>query len=176
MKRQSGEEKIGNLSAPWLEPIVLERLEAEWDEVPASSGVYIIRRRRPVSRLGGADRRGILYIGKAGNLRERLWQFWYADHGAGWYLWRQPALARVVLSSGIRTITDVERHLGKLSVVLAAPIARAVLDRAERAVLCAYIARFGEAPPLNFSLPQRWADAPLPEDLRWAEKGILRGG
>ncbi len=166
------------MGAPWLEPIVLERLDAEWDSVPSSSGVYVIHRRRPVSRLGGVDRRGILYIGKAGNLRERLWQFWYADHGAGWYLWRQPSMARVVLSTGSRTptITDVENHLGKLSATVAAPIARPFLERAERAALCAYIARFGEAPPLNFSLPQRWGDAPRPEDLRWAERGVLRDG
>ena len=159
-----------------MDPVVLERLEADWDKVSASAGVYVVRRRRSVPRLGSVDRRGILYIGKAGNLRERLWQFWYADHGAGWYLWRQPSLARVILSTGIRTHTDVERHLGKLLAVVAAPIARPDLERAERAVLWAYIARFGEAPPLNFSLPRRWADAPPPEDIRWAEKGVLRDG
>ena len=173
VKRKLGN---GNLKAPWLEAIMLEQLDAEWDEMPVSAGVYVIRRRRPVPRVGGVDKRGIIYIGKAGNLRERLWQFWYADHGAGWYLWRQPALARLVISATIRTVTDVERHLGKLSAVVASPIAQGLLDRAERALLSAYIGRFGEAPPLNFSLPQRWADAPRPEDLRWAEYGIVGDG
>lgn len=166
---------MASLQARWLKPVILERLEADWDRVPAAGGVYVVRRQRPVHRLGGVDKCGVLYVGKASNLRERLWQFWYADHGAGWYLWRQPDLARLVLSMTIRTVTDVEQHLGRLTAVVASPIAGPLLDRAERAVLSAYIARFGEAPPLNFSLPQRWSQPPTPEDLRWAEKAFYEG-
>lgn len=162
-----------SLKGAWLKPMSLDRLDDEWDNAPFSSGIYVVRRTEPVARLGGMDKQGTLYVGKARNLRERLRQMWYADHGASWYLWRQPPLAAIVLSAPIRTVTDVELHLGKLTAVVATPLADELLARAERAVLNAYITRFGEAPPLNFSLPQRWSEPVAPEDLRWAENGFL---
>lgn len=164
------------LSGTWVKAIPLEQLDDQWDNIAATCGVYIIRRKKPVARLGGVDKFGILYVGKARNIRERLWQFWYADHAAGWYLWRETPLARLVLSPRIRTVADTEQHLGKLSAVVAAPIHEDLIGRAERAVLWAYIARFGEAPPLNFSLPKKWDEAPPAEDVRWADVGLLHCG
>jgi len=163
------------MNPSWSQPQVLESLDDSWDRAPKTPGVYIISGGRPISRIGGDDRHGILYIGKARNLRERLWSFWYANHNASGFLWTNPALARIVFHRVIRTVTDVETHLGRLKYRVSTPINLRDLDRAERAVLCAYIGRFGEAPPLNHNLPLRWTSTPSAQDLRWAEGGILSG-
>jgi hypothetical protein len=159
--------------AQWSRPLSLGSLESVWDDTPDTPGVYLILAARPIGRIGGVDRRGILYVGKARNLRNRLWQFWYADHNASGLLWTQPVLARIVFSRTIRTVTDVEAHLGRLKAQVSTPIATRDLDAAERAVLYAYIGRYGEAPPLNFTLPRRWKAPPSAHDLRWAEQGVL---
>src|SRR5437870_4178758 len=70
--------------------------------IDAGPGVYVVRyleKRRPkrLARLGGIDKQGILCIGKAGNLRERILNFFrdiqFQDlhihyHSEGWN-WRR---------------------------------------------------------------------------------------
>jgi hypothetical protein len=66
--------------------------------------------------------------------------------------------------------------LSNLSVKVATPVPAAELEAAERAVLYAYLYRFGERPPLNCNLPQRWGTAPNAEALRWAVGGLEDNG
>jgi len=74
----------------------------------------------------------------------------------------------------ICTPDDVENSLGKLTVTYSTPIKKEQLDDAERALLFTYTNRFGEAPPLNLSLPQRWEDSPTDREItNWAERGVL---
>ena len=56
--------------------------ELFWQSVPSSSGVYFIYslddKGVPIEskRLLGTDKKGVLYIGKSNNLRERLRMLW----------------------------------------------------------------------------------------------------
>ncbi len=164
------------MRSAWYGPITIETLANEkvWNSSPESPGVYIIMGDRPIRRIGGDDAIGTLYVGKAKNLRNRLWAFWKASHSASGFLWTHPQMARIVLDKPIRTVTDVEKHLGKLRARYSTPIDEHYLDNAERAIIFAYIHCFGEAPPLNLSLPNRWAEPPGAQDLRWAERALLK--
>jgi hypothetical protein len=159
---------------PWLEPFKLCSGDEEWDSWPPTPGVYIIRGARSVPRIGGTDKTGILYIGKASRLRFRIWAFLKANHTASGFLWTHTDIARLVLNPGICSVTEVEEYLGRLTVRCATPLHGRQLARAEWALLFSYIRRFGEAPPLNLSVPSRWDSAPSSPELRWAEMGIQR--
>jgi hypothetical protein len=65
--------------------VVWHRLEdlsgKGFDEVPSSCGIYLLRWARnskpvPVSRIGGVDKQGLLYIGKAKRLKRRVRRLW----------------------------------------------------------------------------------------------------
>jgi hypothetical protein len=49
------------------------------------------------------------------------------------------------------------------------------LNKAERALLFAYMYKFGEPPPLNFNLPGHWKEKPDKMELLWAKKAIMQG-
>ena len=159
----------------WSDAVALTSFYDDWDDMPTTPGVYIICAHRPIPRIGGVDRRGILYIGRASRVRSRLWNFWYCNHTASGFLWTHPDIARLVLGGNIRSVADVERKLGRLTARYATPIRSAQLGRAERALLFAYVRAFGEAPPLNLSLTKRWDRAPTAYELRWAERGLFEG-
>lgn len=163
------------MRASWSDSVKVCSVNEEWDSWPATPGVYIIRVPRPIPRIGGTDKTGILYFGKANKVRTRIWNFWKANHTASGFLWTHPSIARLVLDSRIRSVKDVEKYLGRLSVRYATPLYSQELARAERALLFSYINLFGEAPPLNLSLARRWVSAPPSQDLRWAEVGIEEG-
>ncbi len=162
------------MDAPWLSPFTVESLDDEegWDLAPSSAGVYVILRQFSINRIGGIDRSGILYVGQAPCLRDRLWKFYEAYHPASGFLWTHPSIAGIVLGKKIRGVSDVENGLGKLKVRVATPIGLRMLNRTERAALFAYVNRFGEAPPLNFAIPERWKVIPTTLELRWAEEGL----
>lgn len=162
------------MRAPWSDSVKVRSVYEQWDSWPSTPGVYIIRSARSMPRIGGTDKTGILYFGKASQLRFRIWHFGKANHTASGFLWHHQDIARLVLNPGIRSVTEVEEYLGRLTVRYATPIHGQQLDRAERALLFSYIHLFGEAPPLNLSLPRRWDSAPSSQDLRWAEVGIQR--
>jgi hypothetical protein len=130
-------------------------------------------RDRPVPRIGGVDTHGIIYIGRSEILRIRLWDFWIQKHDASAFLWTHLDMASVILNKPIRTESDLRICLGKLRARYSMPIEDSMLNDAERALIFAYIKRFGEAPPLNLSLPSRWEEPPGEQDLRWAEQGLL---
>lgn len=162
------------MRARWSDPVVVKTFDGQWDAMPSTPGVYVVRTRKPIPRIGGLDKAGILYVGRATNVRSRIWDFWCANHTASGFLWTHPGIARLVLGGRVRTVTDVEKQLGRLTVRYATPVHAQQLGRAERALLFAYISSFGEAPPLNLSLTKRWDRTPVASDLRWAERGLQR--
>ena len=166
------------MSTPWLKPFKIETLEEDWDKIPNSPGVYIIFSKTPLQRVGGMDRKGILYVGKSGILRKRLCQFWDAWHPASGLLWDHPKIAGKILGKKITKKRDVGLLLGKLIAKVATPIkGKKNLELTEKAfaLLFAYMNRLGELPPLNFSLPGHWDGGPGRRELRWAEAGLFGG-
>ena len=160
------------MRAIWTGPVRVSSVEGKWESWPATPGVYIIRAGRNIHRLGGTDKTGILYFGKARRLKYRVWSFLKANHTASGFLWTHPEIARLVLDPRIRAVSDVEECIGGLKVAFATPLSAQELERAERALMFSYIRSFGEAPPLNLSVVRRWDLTPPAQDLRWAEAGI----
>jgi len=160
------------MNVNWRSPFIINFLETHWDDMPSKSGIYIIWCGRSIPRAGAVDKKGILYVGKSSNLRNRLWDFWYANHPASGMLWAYPKIATTILKKTCRNKKDVEYYLGKLTVRVAYPMPKAMLEVGERAVLYAYFLRFGELPPLNSSLPKRWREIPSASNLRWASRGL----
>jgi len=165
------------LDAPWLAPRSIESLDDDWDTTaPRAPGIYIVSLGHLVRRIGGTDRQGILYIGKAHRLRMRVWQFWKCNHTATGFLWTHLNVAEIILRQPIRNGGQLIDRLGQLGIRVSTPIRSRVLDRAERAVMRAYVDRFGESPPLNLSLPGDGLEVPsIPSDLRWARRGLIVG-
>lgn len=162
------------IKSPWLEPAILQSIKDDWDSSPETAGVYIIMRDRPIPRIGGIDKTGVLYIGKAKNLRDRLWDFLEQHHIVTAFLWEHPAIAEIVLNKRIPNLKGMGKHLAELEVRYSTPISEDLLDRAERTLIFTYIQQFGEPPPLNMSLPKRWEQLPPSLDREWAEKGLFR--
>jgi hypothetical protein len=105
-----------------------------------SASVWVPAR---ISRLGGEDRSGTLYIGEAGWLHERLGRLHRScskgegSHGAG-KIWRDCNLLR----------TRFPRE--KLGVAIVRTSAR-MHEKIERDLIRAYLNSFGDTPPLNCS-------------------------
>ena len=94
-------------------------------------------------------------------------------HAATCMLWDHPAVSTKIFGRTCETGTDVTACIGELIVRVAAPITQNMLQRAERAVLYAYLYTFGELPPLNSSTPQRSSNAnPPTDDIAWANEGL----
>lgn len=158
----------------WSEPFKICSFDEDWEQSEKTPGVYIIRKAGSIQRVGGVDKTGILYFGKAIKLRSRVYGFLKKHHQASYFLYESPAIARLVLNGKIKDHTDVKEHLKKLTVRFATPLRADQLNRAERALFFSYIKLFGEAPPLNLSIPSRWEVEPSSQDLHWAEEGIKR--
>jgi hypothetical protein len=156
----------------WKNPFRIADLESEWESIPTTPGVYIIMRGTSIQRVGGTDANGIIYAGKALNIRRRLNQFWSADHIASDLLRMQLPVACAVLGCKVSTEDKLYPILSRLFARIATPLKKHELDGAERMVLTAYLLQFGELPPLNFSMRSRWEDMPSKADLRWAEQGM----
>ena len=95
------------MRSPWHKPIALETLKDYWDSSPATAGVYIVMSDHPIHRIGRVDNAGILYIGKAKNLRDRLWDFWEQNHTASGFLWAHIGVAQIILNKPILTVSAV---------------------------------------------------------------------
>ena len=148
-----------------------------WDDKPSEPGVYLVLSGRPINRAGGRDPSGILYVGQALILRNRLWDLRDANqhHLAGDFLSGNPDVARLVLQTELTSSEQVKTALGNLWARVASPLPRNLLTESERAVIWAYIIRYGEPPPLNSALPQRWDERPKEKWLKWARTGIAVG-
>lgn len=156
----------------WHPSFRLGRLDDGWKEMPRHGGIYILRCSRSIPRAARLDRRGVLY-GQASNLRNRLWSAWQARHSGTGIVWDYPRVTSAVLGSPKEARHVRDHHLNRLIVRFAGPIPERELDRYERALLFAYFYRHGELPPLNSTLPQRWARSkPGANLLRWARRGL----
>jgi len=154
------------MQAKWSKPNPIHKIGA-----PSKPGIYIIMSLRPVRRIGGIDPKGILYVGQSGALQGRLDQFWSAYHPASGLLWDHPEIARNYLGKRCSSQDAVGNLLGNLYAKIM-PLASKELDKAERALLFAYVYRFGEPPHLNFNLPGHWEKKPDKKELQWAKRGI----
>lgn len=123
---------------PWL-PIS----ELIASGVPNAPGTYMIAVNRPINRADGVDPYGILTIGKATRLRQRLRQFCVSSnfgrpgHMAGWrfsYL-------------GMKSVFPLD------SLVIAYKMAETTMAAAqeESRLLRLYVRKHFECPPLNYS-------------------------
>jgi hypothetical protein len=144
----------------------------DYSDIPNKPGIYTISNRKIIGRVGGDDKKGIVYIGKSKNLRRRVKNFWDGYHSAGGYLYEHPIIAGKIMKMKIINEKDVDKGIGKLKIRYATVTNLEELELAERALMFAYIRRFGEAPPLNLNVPKRWDRLPSSQDLKWAEKGI----
>ena len=158
------------MKAKWIDRTV-EIKDDERDRF-AKPGIYIVMRKKPIHRIGGIDRKGILYIGQAVDIANRLHLFHYVEHKTSYAMYLQPKIAKLALKKQIKNDDDLYRTLGKLKVRLACPMNKKELIKAERACLFSYLERFGELPPFNANLPKSQKPKPLENDLRWARKGI----
>ncbi len=161
------------MNAEWSKWIKLSYIEDAKNSFPETPGIYIIKRVNAISRVGGIDRCGILYIGKSKNLRSRVRQFWRCEHTASGFLYTsKPEIGTLVFGKRCKSKDDIDEQFYSLYVKCAAPVSLKSLERAERAVLYAYVKKFGEAPPLNLSIPERWNNEPRKADLDWSKSGI----
>ena len=146
--------------------------EQQWYNFNSAPGIYIIKREKPIQRIGGMDKNGIVYIGKASDLAVRLNDFWNAVHPASATLWEIIPMAKIYLGNQITNSKNIISLLSQLLIKVALPIKGYQLDEAERSVFFAYLWRFGELPPLNFSIPGgRWENQSV-EGIAWGEKAI----
>ena len=85
------------MKVPWHDPFLVKNIDENWDDTPSGSGVYIIKYGKIISRAGGVDPSGILYVGKSLKLRNRLWQFWYATcHTSCSFLWKHAEISAAI--------------------------------------------------------------------------------
>jgi hypothetical protein len=161
------------MNVKWFPVKAIKAIDRDVEIVPSSPGIYVIFGNPPIYRIRGKDKAGILYIGKARNLQRRLYQFWDGYHTASGFLYQHWTLAEKLLNRVIKNNEDIYDCLAKLKFRVACPISKSKIEKAERAALFAYIKHYGEAPPLNLSLPKRWKTAPPWHEVRWGERGIL---
>lgn len=119
-----------------------------WNQLPESGGVYFIHSfndKAPlkINRVLKVDDRGILYIGKSENIRERLRMLWRVIN---------PQLKAKAHTFGIKY--NDNKNLRK-----AFPLESLIISykttneskKIESKLLNQYFAKFGEVPPLNSS-------------------------
>jgi len=161
------------IEVDWQNPFKVNLIEKKLGEFYEKPGIYIIRIDRHIPRMGGTDKKGILYIGSSRKIGNRIDSFWNAAHQASGVLWVHPRLAKLVFKKEIKDKSKVERLIEELEIKLAVPIRRQELKLAEKAALFAYMFQFGELPPLNFTIPGgRWEE-PQNKELAWGKQGIL---
>lgn len=155
------------LRGSWQNPVQLSKVEARGNSViEPRSGIYVVSRNRSLNRAISRDPLGILYIGKAVNLRSRLRSFLYGSHGATGFLWTYLGVCRAILNASAETEDALQSAL-EAGYVRCAFVNQRSIARAEQIALFAYYRRFGEFPPLNSSMPNRW-EPPTDIELEWA--------
>ena len=113
-----------------------------------SSGCYILYQNKPISRIGGTDPKGILYIGKGDNIFKRI-----------------KSLQRSVLDNcqdmlepkirGHQSLSKKVFRIQKfinttaLTITILAPSNMQDVRYLESYLLEAYVEKYGELPPLN---------------------------
>jgi len=95
------------MKAEWSKPKPIDKILP-----PSKPGVYLIMRKKAIKRIGKVDRKGILYIGQAYDLKSRLRLFRKSEHIASWFLYGHPEVAQFVLGRKLKRFDDP--LLGKL--------------------------------------------------------------
>lgn len=160
------------MSAKWHNSFKLKTVDEQWDWISGKPGVYVVRCSTSIRCAANVDSNGVLYVGRSSDLHHRLCQLWNADHLATWFLWKYPEVASLLLGKSFQSKEEVGEYLGELTVTVAMPVQVKALQKAERAVLWAYLTHFGELPPLNSGLSRRWATPPSDEEIAWAARGL----
>lgn len=155
----------------WSKPFRVDSVGEETMIVPSGPGIYMIISKKPLHRVGGIDCQGILYVGKAFSLRDRLKKFWYVDHIASYFLWENLEVAKKIFRNSALSKKDLDSYLGSLYAMVC-PVNKINLASAERAVLFCYLYNFGELPPLNFNLSKRSGSKPEKQLFHWAGQVI----
>jgi len=134
----------------WSERLLLST--EKLDGIPPFSGVYEIRwaiegRPRPIARVDGVDENGLLYIGKAENLRSRIKAFWRyirsekGQHTAGYtYVFYDYEKKFRPDQLEVRWMTVPEDEM----------------DKEETRLLDEYINKYLDRPPLNLSIKRMY--------------------
>lgn len=123
--------------------------ECDRNNLPQRPGIYRIHHRpnrkvAPICRTAGEDLRGIIYIGKSDNLRQRIWTF------------RKVVFDDFVVTEGH---VAANRYVRIRSLHRTFPPSSLWFEfeevddckEAEKEALLKYIGEFGEVPPLNYS-------------------------
>lgn len=120
----------------------------KWDTVPLESGVYEIRwaingNAQPINRVDGTDEEGLLYIGKASEIKKRLRRFWNY----------------ITLEKGKHTaghtylIYDYERKIKHNQIETRwRTIPKEDMDDVETKLIDDYLDMYLDSPPLNISI------------------------
>jgi hypothetical protein len=137
---------------PWFELID----ETDW---PADYGIYRARMSDAagnpltLNRLCGADREGIIYIGRSGYLEgktqrtlgQRLYEFYFeGPHSGGWTYWQAKQLFQA---------HDLFAEHRLFASVIVLPGTKAEIVPAEMWALRVYFDTFAELPPFNSAFP-----------------------
>lgn len=119
----------------------------KFKDTPKVPGVYFVRWSRngnPVSilRLGGSDHKGILYIGKAKNLRKRVRRLW---KGINQQESKRHTFAKTMIFCNVSKIIDLDEY------GISWDELRTPKDAVEQewAALKYYANKYKEPPPLN---------------------------
>lgn len=121
-------------------------LETETNVAPKKPGIYMLIalntrcRPKPLARVGGIDKQGVLYIGRGKSLRSRLnmlrrmlFDGTRGGHIAGRTYWASPPVQKLACPSRVAFCFVATEN-----------------DRArEKKQLRAYFCKYGEVPPLN---------------------------
>ena len=125
----------------------------KFGDVPDHPGVYFVRWTRngkpvSVSRLGGVDSNGLLYIGSAKNLRRRLRELWKAIKT---YKVEAHTISKTIIFCKVFEIIafdDYQIAWEKLGT-------REEAVRQEWAAIRIYSTKYREPPPLNLSIRRK---------------------
>ena len=129
----------------------------------------MICRHHPVNRILGTDNSGLIYIGTATVLRDRVWQFLHSHHNASWFLDCHRDLASKYLDADISNQNEkLLPALGKLHVRYVECSSKDEAIKMEKVAIFSYVTLFGEVPPLNGSMPgDKYEKGANLEQIRW---------
>lgn len=159
-----------NQLTSWSAVKKLKTVDYDWESWSQSSGIYIVSYGQSVNRIFGCDEAGILYIGKAKNLRDRVHQFYRSDHNVSWFLYNHRDIARKYMSKEIKDFDDEKEmapYVGELNIRYAEAESESQAEYLERVAIFSYLKLFGEVPPLNSSIPNRYDKPPTQNEMEW---------
>jgi hypothetical protein len=116
--------------------------------IPTNSGVYYLRRLKDeklvcVARLNGLDNEGILYIGSARDLKNRIRRLWKAINGKV----NAHTIGKTIIFCGVNEIVSLKDYEIKWA---KSDVGKEIHD--EWKAIHSYAVKFKEPPPLNLGL------------------------